>query len=155
MKISTIWENPVIRIIVQTDIRPFTKNGIIWRKRLRGCPDPIDSLDDYRSKFNKALRLAKRAWIAAGKPVAPPGRQRLDVHVVRSSGRDLDEANIWWGLAGFIDGLFCDAITADDSPEFLHLGEITQESDPKFLQREFIRFTIAPMESSLWHENGS
>lgn len=135
----------------------------------RFCKNKVDKrfFERFQSNTNRAVQLATRAWIKAKRPEVD-GRVRLDLEVYRSTGKLLDESNIWWGMSGFIDGFFGrrkiegskkmrrGLITLDDCPKYFHQGVILkQESDPKFKGRECVRFIITTLEqeSNLWHGN--
>jgi len=126
-------------IVIPVDIRPFTKNNIVWKIKNKW------SCRDYQAKHKRAKELARCEWIREGQPTIH-GRVLVNVHVVRSTGEELDEPNIWWGMAGFIDGLFTKGITPDDKPKYLKCGEITQDSHPRHKRREHIRIEIVPLD---------
>ena len=136
---TPLWDQ-ALTISVVIDIHPFTENGIVWKTRKGEW-----TLEDYHAKRRRAQKLARIEWRRAGQPTLH-GRVLVNVHVRRSSGALLDEPNIWGGLKGFIDGLFVKGITPDDSPRYFKCGEVTQESDPRYIRRELIRFQAVPLE---------
>jgi len=101
-----------------------------------------------------AQTTAYGAWCAAGRPRAS-GKVRLSITVRRA--RALDEANVMSGLDGLIDGIFSahrvrgysverGCMTVDDSPQYLELGEVRQEIEPKWKANEQVIFTITEVE---------
>jgi hypothetical protein len=65
-------------------------------------------------------------WVSKGKPKAT-GRVRVDLLSMRRKA--LDEDNMWAAFKPVGDGLFKDAITPDDSPQYVTLGTITHTYD--------------------------
>lgn len=125
-----------LTFVIPVDIHPFTKNAITWKVRGQW------SCADYRSKLERAQHLARREWVREGQPTVS-GKVRVDVHIART--RMLDEGNIWWGMAGFLDGLFIKGVTRDDSPRYVKLGDVTQHIDSHLKGREYIRVVVTPI----------
>jgi hypothetical protein len=69
---------------------------------------------------------AKHAWWAAGSPRAA-GKVRVSAHITRR--RKCDLGNLAGALKHVIDGLCNVALTEDDGPEYVTLGEITLTVD--------------------------
>lgn len=91
-------------------------------------------------KANTAARRAGRyAWYDAGRPESDAP---VIVDVVVQRARKLDQANIWAALKGPMDGMFVDGLTPDDNEQWLTLGTITQEPDPKWKDHERVLFHV-------------
>lgn len=121
--------SPEIRITIPGDPYLTSQNRVVryrhWgaRKRL----------------YSEARQKARACWLAAGKPTAP-GKVRVSVLVRR--GKVLDESNVWSGLKPWLDGLFVEGITPDDSPRYVQLGEIRQETGQAWCHRPEVQFLI-------------
>lgn len=87
----------------------------------------------------RAMEDARNIWLLTGGPVAP-GPVRVDIEVIR--GKRMDQANIWAGLKGTMDGLFKNAITPDDSDKYVTLGAITQTTGKQYRLKECVRFSV-------------
>lgn len=97
-----------------------------------------------KGKLAKQARLlACLCWQQAGSPVAS-GPVRVCVTVRR--GRVMDQGNIWAGLKHVIDGIFVGALTPDDSPRWLQLGDVRQETGKQWRGREECEFLIEEVE---------
>lgn len=129
------------RIVIVCDVADYAKNAINWSSDRAG--------KQFSGTFRKARRLARAEWRRLGCP-RYTGRVVANFHVIRSTGDMLDEANIAFAMGGFIDGLFCKAITPDDAPRYLKFGQITQESEARHRSREALIVTVQPLEAQLW-----
>lgn len=145
-----------VTITIYADVQDFAVNSVsqkTWH---------------MMAQRRKAARgLGKAAWLNAGKPRFDR-RVRVDAHVCRSTGRLLDEPNIWAALKGFIDGICTKHPTTkqprlvpDDNPNWLKCGEITQASSRAQKGRERIELTFTPIEpfdggsELIWNTNAS
>lgn len=123
-----------IRILVYADAHATSPNQRLhWTAR--------------RQRNRKAEERARLAWIHAGRP-RMEGKVTVDVVIRR--GRVLDQDNACACLKPFLDRLFCgnryggEAVTADDSPRYLALGTIRQETGNTWKGREEIEFLVRP-----------
>lgn len=132
----------VIRIVVKCDpARTSPNQRLHWAERHRR---------------NDAARAAARAgWMQAGCPVAT-GRVRVSFIVRR--GRKLDADNALAGCKPIIDALFGmrrrpgrptnpGLVTTDDSPRWLELGEVRQETGARWRHRAEVEVVIESIES--------
>lgn len=70
------------------------------------------------------VSAGRTMWQAAGRPTAS-GPVRVSVIYRRCN--PLDQANVWDGLKAAMDGLFNQALTPNDSDQWVHLGEVRFE----------------------------
>jgi Holliday junction resolvase RusA-like endonuclease len=118
-----------IRITVPFDAHRLSLNQRLhWRERHRR---------------NQAVKEAARfAWMQAGCPrVAGPVR----VSMVVRRGRSIDVDNAITGTKAARDALFCHAITEDDNPRFVTLGECRQEVGKAWKERPEVEFIVEPL----------
>ncbi len=101
----------VCKLILPLDANDMNPNN---RRRLR----------DWISIKTRHKFTARVVWLQAGKPVS---LSPVIVSVTIRRGRMLDEDNVWASLKAVFDGLFKNAITPDDSPQWVKLGTLTQE----------------------------
>lgn len=87
----------------------------------------------------QAMETARYCWIAAGRPRAK-GKVRVGITVRR--GRIMDIANIVSGAKGALDGIFKDGVTPDDSPRYLELGAVRQETGKRWKGKEEVSFAV-------------
>lgn len=94
----------------------------------------------------KIMRLARETahfyWAAAGKPIAA-GKVR--VSLICRRGRTMDSANIVGGAKPILDGIFVKAMTPDDSPKYVELGGVTQETGKRWKGAEELELVIEEM----------
>ena len=97
-----------------------------------------------RNRRNQAGRLnAFNEWAHAGRPqVDCP----VVVDVVIRRARALDHDNAVASLKPCLDGIFKDALTPDDSPRWLTLGEVRQETAKEWKGKEHVEFIVRPRE---------
>ena len=121
-----------IRIWVRWDINRTSRNrmeGLHWAEKRR--------LD------RAATEAARIAWMIGGSPrIEVPVR----VDIVIRRARKLDPDNALSGCRSLINGLFKDALTPDDSPEWLTIGEVRQETAGEHKHRESVEFIIRSKE---------
>lgn len=93
-----------------------------------------------RARLNRLARFAGEwGWAQAGRPRATgPVRVTLVLH----RGRSIDQANAWAACKGALDGVFVNALTPDDSPRWLRLGEVIQEPGKEWRGRERAVFVV-------------
>ena len=120
-----------VELVIHTDIKRFCKNE-------------SGGIHDARGKYKAAKEWGYVTWLEAGSPTFKR-KVRLDVIIVRSSGRMIDEPNIWWGMGGFIDGALSGNMLVSDGPKWLKCGEITQHSGKQYLGQECIRMVLTPI----------
>lgn len=105
-------------LVVFVDVAPLSPNRtrrLHWGQRARLA--------------HAARTEAVKAWLADYRPEATvPVDVRL---IVRTSGRTMDQDNLIAACKPILDGLFNSAWTPNDSPEWVRLGEVTQEKCPK------------------------
>ncbi len=124
-----------ITIVISADIQRFAVNVVskaTWHAM---------------AKLRRAAGdLAHLTWLDVGSPRPVHDRLRLDVHIVRGTGRTLDEPNVWAALKPFIDGICRTDMIIDDSPRYLKCGEITQTSHKRYKDKERIELAFTPIE---------
>lgn len=90
----------------------------------------------YRSREMGAARLhAHCAWVLAGCPTSA-GPVRVSLVIRRA--RAMDNANCWTAAKALLDGIFVKALTPDDSPKWVSLGELRQEISREHKGRESV-----------------
>lgn len=96
-----------------------------------GCLSPNRHLHHMeRARLTKLARgTARLAWMQAGRPQAP-GKVRVSMLVRR--GRESDQQNLWSAAKAACDGIFCDALTPDDSPRWVEIGSLKQETGKRW-----------------------
>jgi hypothetical protein len=116
----------VIVLTVYYDPAKLTLNQRLhWRERHR------------RNVVAKECAVA--AWTQAGCPAAVGPRI---VHVTSRRARALDADNLVAALKPIIDALFKGRITPDDSPEWVQLGTVTQETAARYRGHEELELRI-------------
>jgi hypothetical protein len=96
-----------------------------------------------RARRNRAVKdVARLAWAQAGRP-AFEGPVRVSMLVRR--GRQIDSDNAITGTKAARDALFNRAITPDDSPRWVTLGECRQECGKAWKDAPEVVFTIEPI----------
>lgn len=118
----------MIRLILPIDIYPLSPNALTGRH------------------FRAVNRLRKDAkdltgwkWIEAGKPTIS-GPVVVNLHICRA--RKMDEDNTWAACKPIFDVLFKGAITENDSPRFVRLGNITWQHGAQFKTRPELHVTV-------------
>lgn len=106
----------VCRLVIPVDVNEMNPNR---RGKLRAW---------IRAK-TRHKDTARLAWIAAGKPAA---ETQVTVSVIIRRQRQLDEDNARASLKAIFDGLFKQAITPDDSPKWVKLGSLTQQTGDRW-----------------------
>lgn len=95
-----------------------------------------------RNVLNQSAKLlAFNQWVQAGRPTA---RDTVRVSVIVRRYRRLDNDNALAGCKPVFDGLFRDAITPDDGPEWVTLGTVTQETGARWLGAEEVEVIVEP-----------
>lgn len=89
--------------------------------------------------MKQARELARWCWLQADSPKAA-GKVRVSLIVRR--GRVMDTCNIVGGAKPLLDGLFTNAIVPDDSPKWLELGSVRQESGAVWKGKECVVFVV-------------
>ena len=116
----------VCRLIIPVDANEMNPNK---RRRLR----------DWISAKTRHKDTARAVWLMAGRPVtASP----VTVSVTIRRGRLLDEDNARASLKAVFDGLFKNAITPDDSPQWVKLGTLTQEIAKRWKMKPEIEIVV-------------
>jgi hypothetical protein len=93
-----------------------------------------------RARLTRQARTTGRlAWLQAGRPQAPA---RVRVSMLVRRGRECDQQNLWAAAKGVVDGVFCGALTPDDSPRWVELGAVTQECGGRWKGREEVVFLV-------------
>lgn len=92
---------------------------------------------------SRAWKTARAMWIEAGRPKASG---RVIVHLTARRARTLDVDNLISGCKAIFDGLFVNAITEDDSPEFLTIGHIEQDIKPEYRSNPTVVFIVETLE---------
>lgn len=88
-----------------------------------------------------ARTAATLAWRAAGSPkLAGP----VDVSILVRRGRRLDPDNLLASCKGALDGLFCGAITPDDSEAWIRYVGVRQETGQHWATRPEVVVTVTP-----------
>lgn len=87
-------------------------------------PNQRRKLRDWIRTKARHNKTAWTIWFEAGRPVA---KSPVTVSVTIRRGRLLDEDNARASLKAVFDGLFKNAITPNDSPQWVKLGTLTQE----------------------------
>lgn len=97
-----------------------------------------------RAKVVKTAReIARNCWQLAGSPTSDvPVR----VSVLCRRGRTMDTCNIVGGLKPVLDGVFVKALTPDDTPKWLTLGQVAQETGKQWKGAEEVVLTVEPVE---------
>lgn len=95
-----------------------------------------------RARLNRMAREAGRlAWAQAGRPTSSAP---VTVDLILRRARAIDQANAWAAAKGAIDGVFVEALTPDDSPKYVRLGTVTQETGKAWKGREECVFVVTP-----------
>lgn len=129
-------EGGPLRIVVQIDpnrTNPNRLNSSHWTDKMR--------------RMNSAKDAGRLAWKAAGCPKLE-GQVRVEAIIRRNRG--FDEDNAWGALKPLKDALFCGkryesdggAITPDDSPRWVRLGEVSFEIHKRWKGCEEVEFVI-------------
>lgn len=82
---------------------------------------------------------AQWAWVEAGRPVSA---SPVVVSVVIRRQRQLDEDNARASLKAIFDGLFKEAITPDDSPKWVRLGALTQQTGERWRLKPEVEIVV-------------
>lgn len=85
-------------------------------------------------------QAARAVWLKAGKPKAPGP---VVVSVIIRRCRVLDEDNAWASCKALFDALFKRAITPDDSPQWVRLGTMNQETGGKWYSRPEVEIIVS------------
>jgi hypothetical protein len=109
--------------------------------------DPADTSQNQRLHWAVLARRKKRhqaaalvAWLAAGRPRL---RRKVRVSVIVRRGRKMDDDNIIGGLKAARDFLFGGGrITPSDSPEWVEMGTVTQQTGIQWRDRAHVVFVI-------------
>lgn len=136
-----------ITISIPVDIQEYSVNSV-----------SRESWQAIASSRKRAKANGRAEWLRAGAPKFDQ-RVRLDTHLIRGTGKLLDEFNILAALKGFIDGICCKGgLVPGDDPKWLKAGGVTQDSQKKYRGRECIHLTFTPIEpfdkkeSLLWQK---
>lgn len=130
----------LVRITVEFDLNRTNPNRMVslhWSEKMR--------------RKNLAIMMGRLAWRAAGCPKLT-GVVRVEVTVRRA--RTMDAGNVWAAAKPLIDALFCGnrfaqdggAITLDDSPRYLRLGDVHFETSKQWKGREEVVFAVEEIE---------
>jgi hypothetical protein len=118
--------------------------------RIKVPIDPAPMSANKRKHWSQMSRLkanawqtARACWIEAGKPVASG---QVIVHITARRARALDYDNLLSGCKALFDGLFVNAITADDSPKYLRIGHIEQIIKPEYKAAPSVEFIVETLE---------
>lgn len=114
---------------------------------------PIDANEmnpNQRRKLRNWIRAKKAhkqaawaVWVKAGKPVA---NSPVTVSAIIRRGRQMDEDNARASLKACFDSLFKKAITPDDSPKWVKLGALIQETGRKWAYAPEVEIVVMEAE---------
>lgn len=102
-------------------------------------PNRRRKLRDWIRTKTAHKNAARIVWREAGKPVSA---SPVVVSVTIRRGRLLDEDNARASLKAVFDGLFKQAITPDDSPQWVKLGTLTQEVGKRWKLKPEIEIVV-------------
>ncbi len=127
---------PMIRLVVEGDVQK-------WSPNQRG---------HWRVRHARTINAHTRVWFAWRKAGSPKSLVPVRVNVTIYRGRALDADNAVGSLKNLWDRAFCGnrfpdgAITPDDGPKWVSLGDVRQITGKEWKGREKVVLEVWPRE---------